>query len=286
VPPWFCVTVSNFSIEAILAFSSAATNYGSMKHTDIEAQHWVWLLAGIGLLALAWEGSVDTISQGYVGDSLLDAGIIYGTARGINALVSALQGTELDMWLVTFSIGELLDPVNDVIERFSAVMTLAIASMVIQQLLLTIVSDSTFSILLSLLAVAAVLAFVLARTQAFQLLLRTFLVVAFLRFALAFVVLANLWVDQVFLPDSAGADHAVMQEFYGELEGVDEVVRGDGERSRLPDMFDELQAQIDSFVDGTLRLLGAMLLKSLIIPLLFMYGLLQLFRGLFATIKT
>ena len=86
----------------------------------VRTAHWLGLLFGIGLTGLAWAGGLDRLSQDYVSASLVDAGIIYGTARGINALVSALQGTELDMWLVTFSIGELLDPVNDVIERFSA----------------------------------------------------------------------------------------------------------------------------------------------------------------------
>ena len=149
---------------------------------EISKQHWALLLGLIGLVGLAWSGSLDAIAEGYVNDSLLDAGLIYATARGINALVSALQGTELDLWLVTFSIGELLDPINDVIERFSAVMTVAITSLVIQQLLLAIVSDVTFSLALTLFGVAAVIAFVVGRLAGFRLLLKTFLIIAFLLF--------------------------------------------------------------------------------------------------------
>ena len=81
-----------------------------MSVSNVSNRDWACLLLGLALVVLAWQGGMDRISQGSVNDSLLDAGIIYGTARGINALVSALQGTELDMWLVTFSIGELLDP--------------------------------------------------------------------------------------------------------------------------------------------------------------------------------
>ena len=155
-----------------------------MKFADVHPLHWAWLLAGIALISLAWAGTLDTISSRYVSDSLLDAGLIYATARGINALVSALQGTELDMWLVTFSIGELLDPVNDVIERFSAVMTVAVASLVMQQLLLVIVADPTFSILLTVCALATLAAYLSRRAGMFQVLLRSFLVIACLRFAL------------------------------------------------------------------------------------------------------
>jgi len=231
------------------------------------------LILGLALVALAWTGSLDSISDRYVGDALLDAGIIYGTARGINALVSALQGTELDMWLVTFSIGELLDPVNDVIERFSGVMTLAVTSLVIQQLLLAIVSDVRFSVVLTTLLVATVAAWFVAREAGYAGLLKVFLVVAFLRFSLVLVVLANLWVDRAFLPDAAGPEHQVMQAFYGNLEEVDRTVRGEGERKRseLSSQFEELQRKVDDFVAGSLRLLGAVLLKSVLLPLGFFW---------------
>ncbi len=245
-----------------------------MSVSEVRPKDWAWLAAAILLLALAWQGGVDRLAGDYVSASLVDAGIIYGTARGINALVSALQGTELDMWLVTFSIGELLDPINDVIERFSAVMTLAVTSLVIQQLLLVVVSDVTFSVALTALALASLIAWFVARSGGFPALLKTFLLVAFVRFALALVIIANLWVDRVFLPDSTGPEHQVMQSFYGDLEEVDRTVRGEGERKRseLAGQFDDLQGRFAEFVDGCLRLLGAVLLKSVLIPLLFLFA--------------
>jgi hypothetical protein len=253
-----------------------------MSLSDVRRRDWAWLIAGIALIGLAWTGSLDRVSQDYVGASLLDAGIIYATARGINALVSALQGTELDMWPVTFSIGELLDPINDVIERFSGVMTVAVASLVIQQLLLTVVSDVTFSVALTALGAGALIAWFVARSGGFPALFRLFLVAAFVRFSLALVLLANLWVDQVFLPDSSSPEHRVMQSFYGDLEEVDRTVRGEGERKRseLTGQFDELQKRFDEFVSGTLSLLGAMLLKSVIIPVAFFFAVLMMARGL------
>ncbi len=252
-----------------------------MSLSNVRPRDWAWLAAGILLIGLAWQGGLDRVSQDYVSASLVDAGIIYATARGINALVSALQGTELDMWLVTFSIGELLDPINDVIERFSGVMTIAVTSLVIQQLLLTIVSDATFSVALSLLGVATVVAWFVARTGGFPALVKTFLIAAFIRFSLALVVIANLWVDQVFLPDADSAEHRVMQSFYGDLEEVDRTVRGEGERKRseLSGQFEDLENKFDSFVSGTLNLLGAMLLKSVIIPLVFFFALLAVARA-------
>ena len=93
---------------------------------------WWALLSILALIALAWSGVLDTQSTQYLDNALLGSGAIYATARGINALVSVLQGTEMNALLITFAIGELLDPVNDLIERFSGVMMLAIGSLAMQ----------------------------------------------------------------------------------------------------------------------------------------------------------
>jgi hypothetical protein len=247
-------------------------------------QMFVVTLVG-ALLALAWLGTLDRISAGYVEGSLLDAGIIYATARGINALVSALQGTELDMWLVTFSVGELLDPVNDMIERFSGVMTVAIASLVIQELLLVIVSDATFSTALTVVGAATLVALFAGKLAGHKWLLKVFLIVALLRFSLALVIVANLWVDQVFLPDSGAVEYRVMQDFRAELEGVDQTLRGEGERSAIASQFERLQQKIDRFVDSSLQLMAALLLKAVIIPLIFLYAVLCLGRALMRVIE-
>jgi hypothetical protein len=253
-----------------------------MIFPSLRRRDWAWLALGIVLIGLAWAGSLDRLSRDYVGESLLDAGVIYATARGINALVSALQGTELDMWLVTFSIGELLDPVNDVIERFSLVMTIAVSSLVIQQLLLVIVSHVSFSVALTALGLATLAAIFIGSGWGVRALARTFLLVAFLRFSLALVVVGNLWVDHLFLPDSTGPEHAVMRDFYADLDNVSDTVRGDGgNRGEVAGQFERLQARFDAFVDGTLALLGAMLLKSVILPLLFLYAVVALARRLF-----
>ena len=56
------------------------------------ARYW-WLIALCGLTAMAWHGLLDEYSAQDISASIANAGIIYGTARGINALVSLLQGT-------------------------------------------------------------------------------------------------------------------------------------------------------------------------------------------------
>lgn len=255
-----------------------------MRHHPIRSRDWSWLLAGTGLVVLAWSGSLDGLSRDYLDASLIDAGIIYGTARGINALVSVLQGTELDMWLVTFAIGELLDPINDLIERFSAVMTAAVTSLVIQQLLLVMVSHVSVAVALTLLGVATCGALLIGRDRSARAFARTFFLVALLRFSLSLVLVANMWVDRTFLPDSTSAEHAVMQDFYTDLDSVSETLRGEaGKRSEVASQFERLREKFDAFVEDTLALLGSMVLKSMIIPLVFLYAMVAVARLGFRT---
>ena len=88
-------------------------------HYQPSPWRYLWLLLLIGLPILGWHGVLDDFSSQDINHSITNAGLIYGTARGINALVSVLQGTEVNVLVMTFSIGEVLDPVNDLIERFS-----------------------------------------------------------------------------------------------------------------------------------------------------------------------
>jgi hypothetical protein len=51
---------------------------------------------------------------------------VYAIARGLNAVISAAQGTELSIEPMgvglTLTPGEILDPLNDLIEQFSSVL--------------------------------------------------------------------------------------------------------------------------------------------------------------------
>ncbi|MEM1110646.1 MAG: hypothetical protein AAGI11_01945 [Pseudomonadota bacterium] len=180
-----------------------------------------WLIAIVTLAAaLAWTGALDSQSMDYLDGALVGSGAIYATARSINALVSVLQGTELDAVVLTFTVGELLDPVNDLIERFSGVMLIAMGSLAIQKILLEVVSHAFFNLLLSLLGTATLIAHFAANAAMFSRLWRIFAVTVIVRFLLVFMVLASGWADAVFLKQSEAANHASVRAFEGELNQI------------------------------------------------------------------
>jgi hypothetical protein len=71
---------------------------------------------------------------------------VFAVARTLNGVISAAQGTEVALEPggvgVVLSVGEILDPINDLIERFSAVMLIAASSLGLQALLLNILQGS------------------------------------------------------------------------------------------------------------------------------------------------
>ncbi len=70
--------------------------------------------------------------------------VAFGLAKGLNAVISLIQGTELSITPIgiglNLSVGEVLDPFNDMVERFSWVMLFASVSLGLQKILLLLSS--------------------------------------------------------------------------------------------------------------------------------------------------
>ncbi len=83
-----------------------------------------------------------------VNESFTDATIVFGISKGLNAAISLAQGTEVGPPGLTISIGEVLDPINDLVEQFSWIMLAAITSLGLQTILMNFVTGDLFNILL------------------------------------------------------------------------------------------------------------------------------------------
>ena len=258
-------------------------------------------------VAMSWLGALDRTSSKYVDDALVQAFSAYTVARGVNAVVSVLQSVSVGGSLgASFAVspGEVLDPINDLVERYAAVMELSIASLLTQKILIGITSSQVFNVLLSL-SVAAFMLCALANVRPLTgVLFRTVLSLIFLRFAIALAVLANSWVDAAFLRD--GIDQNV-----AEMNGVSEsVATRIAEPAQVQAPAEKEQGLLDSFtsgvsglaakaqglmtqmdasaakdaleasVPGMVDLMAVFILKTLLLPLLFLYGLKRAFSVL------
>ncbi len=103
-----------------------------------------WLLSVVLLLAaaLSMTSFVDQRAEVEFEKLFQRALVTFALARTINGVISVVQGTEIALQPagvgVTLTPGEILDPVNDLIERFSWIMMGATVSLGIQNVMLDI----------------------------------------------------------------------------------------------------------------------------------------------------
>jgi len=119
-----------------------------MNKIEFGTRKFVPALAAMLLaVVISWAGVLDRSSGKYVDEALVQAFSTYAVARGINGVVSVLQSVSVGGSLgVAFNVspGEVLDPINDLVERFAAIMELSIGSLLIQKLLIAITSSAFF----------------------------------------------------------------------------------------------------------------------------------------------
>jgi hypothetical protein len=171
-----------------------------------------WLLMGLlaAVIALSSFSTVDRYAEQEYENLFERALITFALARTLNGVISAVQGTELALQPagvgVTLTPGEVLDPVNDLVERFSWIMLGATLSLGVQQVLLDIGQwwgTKTVVAVLGLLW----LWFAWRRKSTEEqgnlnlerYLLRALAIVLFLRFAVPLAMIANEAVYAVFL---------------------------------------------------------------------------------------
>jgi len=151
---------------------------------------------------------LDNKGEEYTGQAMKRALITFGVARGLNGVISVAQGTEVAIhpagFGVNFTPGQILDPINDLIEQFSWVMLASSASLGIQKVLLGISSSAAVSGILVL--VMLMYAASLWQNRFFspgikRVLTFSMLFLLFLRFSVPVVALANEAVYHYFLHD-------------------------------------------------------------------------------------
>ena len=92
--------------------------------------------------------SIDHTAKDLIDESFSQAVIVFGSAKALNAVISLAQGTELSLPFFVVAIGEVLDPVNDLVEQFSLVMLASMTSLGIQKIFLSFVTNEIYNYIL------------------------------------------------------------------------------------------------------------------------------------------
>jgi len=277
-----------------------------------------WSLAAllIGLVALSSVTSVDRYAEREYADLFQRAFITFALARTLNGLISAVQGTELALQPagvgVTLTPGEVLDPVNDLIERFSWIMLAATISLGIQQVLLDVGQWWGVRVLVALLALGWLWLRLRRaagppgrRPAAERTLFQLLVIVLFVRFAVPVAMIANEALYQLFLEqryeqsqqviETAGADlertaqrmeqAAAQAETEESAESfLDAIGRGlssTREALNFSQRLENVKRRAADVIEHLIQLSVVFVLQTGILPIAFLWVFLQLFKQIF-----
>lgn len=251
-----------------------------------------WIVAGALLAALvSGHGVLDSRAQAATDRVLGQALLTYGVARSLDAAVSLAEGTELALEPggigVTVSAGEILEPIDDLIEQFSSVMLVSTTSLGLQSLFLRASAWTPVTVLLLIFLLARVL--LAFRPGSVPPTVRrivssgtSLLLIA--RFAVPLYSVATSFVFERFLQPGQAEAVQALEETSGdvrELDALDEEAAEPGLVGRVSRWFagameqldvservEALRTRVDGAVDHLVHLLVVFVLQTLVLPVL------------------
>jgi hypothetical protein len=253
------------------------------------------------VVALSLSGLVDSGGRSYTDATLKRAVVTFAIARTLNGVISMAQETEFAFEPagigVTIMPGELLDPINDLVERFSWVMLASSASIGIQSVLLRM--SEWWGVSLLLLLAVGLLLFCVWSPRAPAWLRRVsyhaVMIAVFLRFAVPVLLIATSLVSDIFLREQAELAAAALQQSSREIReelpqtDVEAPKRSIGEKlsefvTRPLDSMDlrarieRIQERFSGTIEHIIDLIVAFTLETIIIPLVFLWLLVKGFK--------
>lgn len=168
----------------------------------------------------------DKVATDYLDEALTNSATAYVASRGLNATISLIQDIEISAVAVSVSPGELLDPLNDLVERFSSVLLAAIVSLGVQKIFVEIAGWNLFKWAVVGAAVLVAL-YTLYRalyhkplTRGPVLFYKALVLLLAVRFAVPFMAIASGYVEQIFINHKVTENIATLQMTNEALDNV------------------------------------------------------------------
>jgi|CXWL01.1.fsa_nt_gi hypothetical protein len=264
--------------------------------TSRREHHLRWLLplAALFVLALAWLGPVDRLAEEQSDAGLKRALATFAAARVLNGVISVAQGTEVAVEPagigVTFAPGQVLDPINDLVEQFSTLMLTASVSFGVQKALVFIGGHWAVSAVLSVLVLAWVGWRLFSRRRPSIWLGRVALLLILVRFAVPMVALGSDAAYRLFLADRYAKSQAALTLSTTEVGALgntpstpppDETVGArmhrwwseTGENFDVSERLDALKEAAARATEHIVELIVIFLLQTLIVPTALLWAL-------------
>jgi len=161
------------------------------------------VIVSIFIIGLSFLIDIDAKGEKIVDDSLENAVKVFAVAKGLNAAISLAQGTEITpAGQITITVGEVLDPINDMVEQFSWIMLASITSLGIQKILLNFVTGDIFTFLV-VTSIIIVNIWMFSRfshdTKLRGIFFKITIILVFLRFSIPIMSILNSYVYETYI---------------------------------------------------------------------------------------
>lgn len=241
------------------------------------------------IVVFAWFGSVDRNASQQVDAGLKRALATFATARTLNAVISVAQGTEFAVEPggvgLNFAPGQLLDPVNDLVEQFSNVMLFASVAFGVEKLLISIGAHWVVSLLVSLIAVLWLL-FRLQDRPAPSWLTGGLLIFLMLRFATPVVLVGSDLIFTHFMSDQYTSSEQLVSNASNKVAALNAKSKAEPVNPSLLDKLKGLSSNFDvsakvmqlkqiaeQTTEHIINLIVLFLMQTLVVPIVLLWGL-------------
>jgi len=181
------------------------------------------------MVAFSWLGPLDSAANDQVDASLKRALASYATARALNAVISFAQGTEVSFQPLGVGLnlapGQILDPLNDLVEKLSDLLLIASVTLGVQRILLAMGASWVISLGFTAIAVAWC-ALLLLRQPSPSWLTKALLVLLMLRFAIPVALVGTDMLFRYFLESEYHSSQAVIDATANELDKAPVLLAG------------------------------------------------------------
>ncbi len=252
---------------------------------------------------------LDTNADAYFRDSISKAGVSYGVSRVINATVSVIQQSSIELEPagigMSLAVGQVVDPINDLVERLANVLVLSIVSLGVQELAYEISITIVPRLIAVLLFILSLLVwFRNDRVFLFRrVMVSTLVIVTIARFCLPISSMANEFLQEAFFDDKITEANEKLTASTSELSKMEdiELPKADGFigtignsaayiKEKSVDFKNTIQIVMENrgiIVENLLRLtflyLGIFVIQVLVLPLLIFWLLMRIINSLVLT---
>ena len=238
------------------------------------------ILLAISLLSLYSQVDTNAIE---IYDETFDRAVYsFALAKGLNAIISVLQSSEVNLSFfvgATVGIGQILDPINDLVERFSMIMLISSVSLGVQHLLL-LFSKSMFIKVLLIVSASIVAIGIWVKKLEASAILSVFIKVLFLLIILRFGAVVFVHSNHFLYNEVYAGEYKTSSIYVSKYKSNLEVLQQD--QKKLASSLSKLESKSEAFSKKVIKLITIFVVTTILFPLMFLWFFIFLLRLVFS----